>query len=104
MTPPKEYRRKLPHIQPENGVFFITFRLADSIPKKVLDALHSNCQQVIESRENTQKEINLAQQEYFDTVEELIDKASDGPRGSTILKLLKKLPKVCIFMMAKIII
>jgi len=32
------YRAKLPHIHPEDGVFFITFRLADSLPKSVVHA------------------------------------------------------------------
>src|SRR5690349_9118473 len=31
------YRRKLPHIQPPNATLFVTFRLAGSIPKSVLD-------------------------------------------------------------------
>ena len=30
------YRRNLPHIHPESRIFFITFRLADSIPKNIL--------------------------------------------------------------------
>jgi REP element-mobilizing transposase RayT len=30
------YRAKLPHIQPANSIFFLTFRLADSIPKSIL--------------------------------------------------------------------
>jgi REP element-mobilizing transposase RayT len=32
------YRRKLPHFQPQDGVFFITFRLAFDIPAKYLTA------------------------------------------------------------------
>ena len=31
------YRRKLPHIQPPNATLFVTFRLAGSIPKSVLE-------------------------------------------------------------------
>ncbi|PKN72085.1 MAG: hypothetical protein CVU50_08870 [Candidatus Cloacimonetes bacterium HGW-Cloacimonetes-3] len=34
------YRRKLPHYQPKQGVFFITFRLAFDIPQKYLHALN----------------------------------------------------------------
>jgi REP element-mobilizing transposase RayT len=33
------YRRHLPHYQPSDAVFFVTFRLAESIPKNVLKAL-----------------------------------------------------------------
>lgn len=34
------YRRKLPHYQPKQGVFFVTFRLAFTIPQKYLNALN----------------------------------------------------------------
>ncbi len=30
------YRAKLPHIHPADGIFFITFRLANSLPKQVI--------------------------------------------------------------------
>ena len=30
------YRRNLPHIQPIGGIFFVTFRLFDSIPRTKL--------------------------------------------------------------------
>jgi putative transposase len=34
------YRRKLPHIQPPGATLFVTFRLADSLPRHVLEALY----------------------------------------------------------------
>jgi len=33
------YKRNLPHIHPQNAILFITFRLADTIPKKILRRL-----------------------------------------------------------------
>jgi len=36
------YQRKLPHIQPEEGTFFITYRLFGSIPKPVIRSIHDN--------------------------------------------------------------
>ena len=33
----EEYKRNLPHIQPKDGVFFITYRLKGSLPKKILE-------------------------------------------------------------------
>ena len=36
MSITKIYKRNLPHIHPEKGIFFITFRLAGTIPKSVL--------------------------------------------------------------------
>jgi REP element-mobilizing transposase RayT len=34
------YRRKLPHIQPEGSTFFVTSRLAGSLPVAVVERLH----------------------------------------------------------------
>lgn len=34
------YKRKLPHFQPEEGVFFVTFRLAFGLPVKYLGAIN----------------------------------------------------------------
>lgn len=36
------YRRHLPHYQPAEAVFFVTFRLAESLPKKVLKVFIDN--------------------------------------------------------------
>jgi hypothetical protein len=33
------YRRHLPHYQPPDGVFSVTFRLVDSLPQSVIQAL-----------------------------------------------------------------
>ena len=33
------YRRKLPHIQPQGATFFVTFRLAGSLPDAVIELL-----------------------------------------------------------------
>jgi len=38
------YRRKLPHIHPPGATFFVTFRLAGSIPKVVLEQWKSEKQ------------------------------------------------------------
>lgn len=34
------YRRRLPHIQPEGAAFFVTSRLAGSLPEAVVEKLH----------------------------------------------------------------
>ena len=34
------YKRKLPHFQPVEGVFFVTFRLAFGLPVKYLGAIN----------------------------------------------------------------
>jgi len=33
----QSYRRNLPHLQPAGATFFVTFRLAGSLPKSVVD-------------------------------------------------------------------
>ena len=35
------YRRNLPHYQPKDGIFFITYRLAFSLPKEIINNLTS---------------------------------------------------------------
>lgn len=47
---PTYYNRKLPHWQPEGAMFFITFRLANSLPVQVIQELKAQ-------REHEQKEI-----------------------------------------------
>ncbi len=34
------YHRHLPHWQPRDCLFFITFRLANSLPKAILEEMH----------------------------------------------------------------
>lgn len=34
------YRRRLPHIQPEGATFFVTSRLAGSLPDDIVEKLH----------------------------------------------------------------
>ena len=38
----QNYRRKLPHIQPAEATFFITFRLSGSMPMEVIRRLREN--------------------------------------------------------------
>ena len=46
LTPELIYRRNLPHIQPPGGTFFVTFRLAGSIPADVLAMLHAEAERI----------------------------------------------------------
>jgi len=47
LAPELVYRRNLPHIQPPGGTFFVTFRLAGSIPADVLAALHEESERIV---------------------------------------------------------
>ena len=44
LTPELIYHRNLPHIQPPGGTFFVTFRLAGSMPADVLAMLHAEAE------------------------------------------------------------
>lgn len=61
----KEYRKSLPHIHPENAVFFITYRVAGTIPKHILDNY------ILE------KEKHESFVDYFNIVDDYLDK-QDG--------------------------
>ncbi len=53
---PSFYRRDLPHIHPKDATFFITFRLAGSLPTDALQRLQ-------EEKENELKQLR---KEYFE--------------------------------------
>ena len=66
------YHRHLPHWQPRDAIFFVTFRLKNSLPNEVIEALR-------EEREH-EKQNQLDEQHYFERWEEFLDKAQFGPR------------------------
>jgi putative transposase len=41
MQHPVFHRRNLPHLHPSQGIFFITYRLVDSMPKDIIEKLHN---------------------------------------------------------------
>ena len=79
------YRRDLPHIHPKGAAFFITFRLAGSLPASVHRKLK-------EQRENELKQLSQkyrgkeferekykAEKRHFARLDEWLDHASTGP-------------------------
>lgn len=64
------YRRKLPHLQPLEGTFFITYRLYNSLPKSLLRKLKKAQKQAEHKRET----LNRIHQEYFRKLDEILDK------------------------------
>lgn len=79
------YRRHLPHWQPRNAVFFITFRLKNSLPSEEIEAMKQERErekivlQLSPELERTQQ-IRLEQRRYFDKWDDYLDKAEFGPR------------------------
>jgi len=80
------YRRHLPHWQPEDAALFITFRLAGSLPQRVLDEL----KQERERAERALEEIgdaaaryqqhDLDNRRHFGRWDRALDSATQGPR------------------------
>jgi len=79
------YRRRLPHIQPQNATFFVTFRLANSLPKEVVIELMMEREQnerLIKSENNILKQKALLEEErrkYFGHFDEYLDKIKKSP-------------------------
>jgi putative transposase len=63
------HKRNLPHLHPSEGVFFITYRLIDSIPKEIIEALQNEYK-----NEKTDILIQPGKHSYFVAFDEYMDK------------------------------
>lgn len=79
----KKYRRRLPHIQPPGATFFITFRLADSIPREVWAELRERLEiikeELADAVEDEQALALERERRWFLEFEEYLHNTSDGP-------------------------
>ena len=79
------YQRHLPHWQPQEAVFFATFRLKNSLPYEVIESLREGRERAkvalhnLPESERAQQNA-LDEQLYFEKWEEYRDKAQFGPR------------------------
>lgn len=73
------YRRNLPHYQPPGGTFFVTFRLANSLPKSVVISLKNEYASLLKKSENENetKRRNLLKI-YFQKFDQFLDTANTG--------------------------
>ena len=81
-----EYFRNLPHYQPKGEVFFITFRLAGSIPVEILFELRKNYEEErkillnnIYSEKILRKKLYELQKKYFGKYDAILDSNAYGP-------------------------
>jgi putative transposase len=80
------YRRRLPHIQPEGATFFVTFRLAGSLPAEVIEMLREEQEQSdrllaqIADKTERDRQTDLFSRRWFGKWDEFLDKASTGPK------------------------
>ncbi|MBI1764445.1 MAG: hypothetical protein HYR56_23725 [Acidobacteria bacterium] len=77
----QQYRRRLPHLQPPGATFFLTFRLADSIPHEVWLTLREELDSIYEDlAEASEDEQALArEQRWFQRFEDYLHNTSEGP-------------------------
>lgn len=79
------YRRNLPHFHPSGAVFFVTFRLAGSLPAEVVERLR---EEFLGDEKRLQKDFSGAallterhkiQKKHFGRYDEWLDKMAHGP-------------------------
>jgi len=82
----RRYQRRLPHIQPEDGVFFMTYNLDGALPKVRLKQLKEERDFKIEelkrkgfSPDETRDVIRKMQDFYFGKFDDLLDNIVAGP-------------------------
>jgi REP element-mobilizing transposase RayT len=74
------YNRKLPHWQPAEGTFFVTYRLAGSLPIAVINKLKENYSYQKSLPENRSSESKEAlREEYFEAFENELEKNLNEP-------------------------
>ncbi|HHT9145802.1 MAG: transposase [Candidatus Brocadiaceae bacterium] len=79
------YRRNMPHIQPNGAAFFVTFRLAGSLPKEVVLQLKEEQSKnerllyKVKNETERKKKIDDQRKLYFGKFDEILDKATSGP-------------------------
>ena len=80
------YRRHLPHWQPPGTTLFITFRLAGSLPRAVIEELQAEWEQQqltlarITDAEERRRQASLNARRAFGRWDIALDRASSGPR------------------------
>jgi len=61
------YRRRLPHIQPEGATFFVTFRLAGSLPAEVVAKLMEERERINRELEKIKNNKERAERAYLES-------------------------------------
>jgi REP element-mobilizing transposase RayT len=79
------YRRHLPHYQPSDATFFVTFRLAGSLPVSIVERLRQE-REVFERRlagmtdqRQKREDYHAHQQAYFERFDSVLDGDETGP-------------------------
>ncbi|NQV19403.1 MAG: transposase [Armatimonadetes bacterium] len=88
------YRRNLPHYQPEKGIFFITTRLAFTLPEVILNELKEKKEMFEKALKNVNKKdmkefIREFHKSYFVKFDEFLDKYNKSPMWLCKLEVAK---------------
>jgi putative transposase len=78
--PDISYRRNLPHIHPDGYPLFITFRLAETLPKHVIVDLQAKRERELHAAGKLTWEFQEVEDQYFNRYDEWLDNCSVGPR------------------------
>ena len=79
------YQRHLPHYQPNGYTYFVTFRLANSLPQNILEKIKCERENFLKSIEGVEKQLEKVelyrefQQTYFSKFDSLLGKQESGP-------------------------
>ena len=71
------YRRKLPHIHPQNNPLFITFSLVDSLPAAMVAELKTQREKELQAAKNAEERYSI-QKKYFGYYDEWLDRCEHG--------------------------
>jgi putative transposase len=80
------YRRRLPHIQPPEAIFFVTFRLINSLPGHVILRLleeRERREELVKAEKNFKKRKTMLEEErqrYFGHFDEYLDRVKESPK------------------------
>ncbi len=76
-------RGKLPHWEVEGGAYFVTFRLADSLPQSVLESIEFERQDIFKTAQQQRRELTTAELKRLDQLfSERIDQYLDSGSGA----------------------
>ncbi|MFD1874181.1 transposase [Hymenobacter bucti] len=73
------YERHLPHRLPPGEVIFLTFRLADTLPRQLLAHLHEETALLVNRVDITPEQLYATQKKYFGRFDHHLNQAAFGP-------------------------
>jgi S-adenosylmethionine decarboxylase proenzyme len=80
-------RGRLPHWEKDEGIYFVTFRLADSLPQHVLDELEFERKQAELAIDGTDRELSVLEKRKLDWLfSEKVDEYLDRSFGECLLR------------------